>query len=336
MLPWPPCRTTRRRMNFALLAGLLAGTAPAAALQAQDAPPAIVEPEIIVRGEAELETDELRDAVGDIAMRGRDYKRPMARYQAPLCPMVIGMGETMGAKISQRIRSIALESGMEVAEEGCTANALMIVTDDTEKLIEQMRKNHPGLFNARISREIKAARNRGDGAIVWSTYMMQGPQGRGKASGTVFTNSLEGAFANAGGAAQEMRLTFSSKSHIPYSVDKTSTILVFDIDRLDGMHLHQLSDFATMRILGSPQPSIEFEEEAAMSILTLFDTEPTEAPMEMTALDRAYLRGLYAMEPNDPSTRLEHYVRRAYDLMRPALAEDRAPVPEPAAATGEP
>lgn len=336
MLSLPTARTTGRKMNVALLAGLLAGTAPAAALQAQDTPSASEQPEIIVRGEAELETDELRDAVGDIAMRGRSYEHPMARYQSPLCPAVIGMGEAMGGKVVQRIRSNALDAGMEVDEDGCTANALMIVTDDTEKLIEQMRKNHPRLFNTRILREIKAARNRNDGAIVWSTYILQGPQGRGKASGTVVSNSLEGSFANAGGAAQELRLTFPSRSHIPYSTDKTSTILVFDVDRLDRMHLDQLADFATMRILGSPQPRIEFEEDDAMSILTLFDGELEQAPMAMTALDRAYLRGLYAMEPNDPSTRLEHYVRRAYDLMRPALAANSAPVPEPASATGAP
>lgn len=299
---------------------MLASMLPFAAANAQTSPTGTDDADegaaIIVQGERELEIDELRDAVRDVAMRGRGYDRPLSRYQAPLCPLVVGMGERMGAYVSERIRSNAVAAGVEVADEGCDANAVLIVTDDQDLLIEGMRKSHPELFGIFASRAIKAAQSRGDAAIVWSRFATQGPLGRnGGASDVVVGNSLEGAFANAGGAAQERRLSRPSSFEINYSVEKVFTTLVFDVDRLNGVHLDQLSDFATLRILGTPQPSVDIEQEGALSILNLFDAEPSAAPMRMTALDMAYLKGLYAMRPNEPSSRLEHFVKLAYGEM---------------------
>jgi hypothetical protein len=68
-----------------------------------------------------------------------------------------------------------------------------------------------------------------------------------------------------------------------------------------------------MRILGQPQPTIDIEQDGAVSILNLFDVGPDAAPRQMTALDQAYLKGLYAMRPNDPATRLEYFVKLAYE-----------------------
>jgi hypothetical protein len=317
---------------------MLASMLPLAAANAQTSPVgtdnADEEPTIIVKGERELEIDELRDAVRDVAMRGRGYDRPLSRYQAPLCPVVVGMGERMGAYVSERIRTNAIAVGVDVADEGCDANAVLIVTDDQDLLIEGMRKSHPELFDIFASRAITAAQSRGDAAIVWSRFATQGPLGRdGGASGVVVGSLLEGASANAGGAARELQLTRPSSFEINYSVEKVFTTMVFDVDRLNGVHLDQLSDFATLRILGMPQPTVDIEQEGAPSILNLFDAEPSAAPMRMTTLDMAYLKGLYAMRPNEPSSRLESFVKLAYGQMNiaepcsattPCEAETRA------------
>lgn len=317
------------RMRAALvLTGLLAaGMATPALAQQADSAAEAEGPGIIVQGERELDTKELRDAIRDVAMRGRHAKQPLPRYQMPLCPRALGLPERMAAHVVARIRSNTIEAGYQVDEdtEGCTANALLIVVDDQETLIKRMRKTNPALFSARISREIKAAQRRGDGAITWSSYAMQGPNGRlGAASGTVRSNILETSFANAGGAPGELRLSTPSSFAVQYSLEKMATIMVIDVDRLDGVHLDQLADFATMRILGQPQPTIDIEQDGAVSILNLFDVGPEAAPLAMTALDRAYLKGLYAMRPNEPANRLERFVRLAYEELRPELALDEA------------
>lgn len=327
---------TRPIRGAITVVALLTAMFPFAAAHAQNISPVTEDGDedagIIVQGERELEVYELREAVRDVAMRGRSYDRPLSRYQSPLCPLVVGMGERMGAYVSERIRSNAIAAGVEVADEGCDANAVLIVTDDQDKLIEGLKKSRPELFGSPASRRIKAAQNRRDAAIVWSSFVTQGPLGRnGGVSDVVVSNSLEGAFANAGGAPQERRLTRPSTFEINYSIEKAFTTLVFDVDRLNGVHLDQLSDFATMRILGSPQPTIDIEQDGALSILNLFDAEPAAAPMRMTALDQAYLKGLYAMRPNAPSSRLEHFVKLAYEesATRAAGAGDQPRMPDP-------
>jgi hypothetical protein len=317
---------------------MLASILPLAAANAQTSPTGTDDADedatIIVQGERELEIDELRDAVRDVAMRGRDYQTPLEQYQTPLCPKVVGLGERMGAYVSDRIRSNAVAVGVEVADADCEANALVIVNDDPRLLIKKIQKSHPRLFSLANNNRIKQAQSRGDAAIVWSLDMEQGPRGRdGGATDVVLGTSLDGAFANAGRAPSERRLTRASRFDIPFSTERTFSWVVFDVDRLNGVHLDQLSDFATMRILGSPQPTIDIEQEGAVSILNLFDAGPAAAPMRMTALDMAYLKGLYAMGPNEPSTRLEAFVRVAYedvveqDCLSDCIGADPAPPP---------
>ena len=306
-----------RRHGMAMTAALLVSAIPWSAAHAQTAQADLEDANdnetIMVQGERDLETPELRRALRDVAMRGRDYLTPLAQYQTPLCPRVIGLGERMGAYVTARVRRNARDAGAEVADEDCEANAVVIVTDDPDLLIEKMRKSNPELFDPAANRRIKRAQNLGDAAIVWSRSVAQSPAGRnGGVSDVVAGNSLDGAFANAGGLPQERRLSFPSRFAVTYSIEKLFTTIVFDVDRLDGAHLDQVSDFATLRILGSPQPAINIEQDGAVSLLNLFDVGPAAAPLRMTALDRAYLKGLYAMRPNDPSTRLEHFVKLAY------------------------
>lgn len=268
---------------------------------------------IIVIGESELESDELRDALRDVAMRGRHHLRPLERYQSPLCVTVVGMGEQMGSHVAARIRANAAEAGAQVASEDCVTNALVIVVDDQARLIARLRKIQPRLFNARISRQIRAALRRNDAAIAWSSYALRGPGGISAASPVAETTGTDVLGNVAGANVRSTRTVRASAFLIDYSIDKVNTIMVFDVDRLDGVHLDQLADYATMRILGQPQPTVEIAEERASSILSLFDSEPAAAPRVMTGLDRAYLGGLYAMRPNDSSSRLEHFVRVAYE-----------------------
>ncbi len=271
---------------------------------------------IIVIGEPELETEEVRNALRDVAMRGRSYDRPLERYQQPLCVTVLGLGEAMGGKVADRVRANAVEAGLELGAQDCITNALIIVVDDQERLIERLRDLEPRMFNPRISRGIKAALRRGDAAITWAGYQIQGPAGRGGLSSVVVSSGADVVGSRGGSNIRTTRSTTPSRREIQFSIEKLSTVMVFDVDRLDGVGLHQLGDFITMRVLGQPQPSVAVEEERAASILSLFDGAPTAAPPGMTQLDRAYLKGLYAMRPNEPGNRLEHFVRRAYEDMR--------------------
>ena len=287
---------------------------------------------IIVIGEPELETREVRNALRDVAMRGRNAKQPLERYQQPLCITVLGLGEERGGTVADRVRANVVAAGMTLGGDDCVPNALIIVVDDQKRLIERLRDIEPRMFNPRSSRQIKAALRRGDAAISWSGYAIQGPAGRGGMASAVVSSGADVVGNRGGTNIRTTRVFTPSAMQIQFSVEKLSTVMVFDVDRLDGVGLHQLGDYITMRVLGQPQPSVTIEEERAASILSLFDGAPTAAPPGMTRLDRAYIKGLYAMRPNDPGSRLEHFVREAYEELRARDCADGCPEAPAAAA----
>lgn len=284
---------------------------------------------IIVEGERQVEEEEVRDAVRDIAMRGRTNLRPMTRFQAPLCLQVAGLGDRFNAQVADRIRANTKNAGFAVAEEGCEHNAVVAVVKDPEELIARLRKDQPRLFTPKTNQKIKAAQRRGDVAVGWSVSRIAGVRGRPLPENGSFAGAgVAGAATVSQNANQGVPTTNSggvSRFKIPYSLERVFSVLVFDVERMSDVHLDQLADFATIKLLADPQPVVELDEEArASTILSLFDTTPREAPQRMTQLDRAFLRGLYALRPNDPSTRLEKFVLAAYEDIRKEDCATRA------------
>ncbi|QIQ85617.1 hypothetical protein [Erythrobacter sp.] len=309
-------------MNFASRAiiaaaalGLAAGPGSAAAQEAGG--PASVnlrtegvgEP-IVVVGDLDLEEKRVREAVRDIAMRGRRIDEPLMRYQDPLCVAVLGFGEVLGERIAERIRMQARAVGAELAEPGCAPNATVVMVDRPKVLIDRFRKERPDLFSPTALRQIRAGLNRGDPAIHWFVAERR----------NLYGDEMEN-FAGVGGLGApgiagellfQRDARFASKIEIPFSIARTGSVVVFDAFKLENVHLDQVADYAVMRILGHPQPQAALGEDQPETILNLFRMDPLEASQGLTLMDLAYLRGLYAMKPNDSSTRLESFTIDAY------------------------
>lgn len=272
---------------------------------------------IIVTGKRQIEKEEARSAVRDIAMRGRTFDRPLPRYQTPLCLSVQGMGDVMGPAIERRIKANAREAGLpDNPDPDCATNALVLVTDDKAALIERLRKTQPRIFEPAAQRATRAALRRNDPAIVWSLQRQTAPDGQRLPPGVDGPKRapMTGIAYDNGG--EQVPFTFGvqpSRLSIPFSLERYLTVMVFEARDLDGVHMNQFADYATMRIMIDPQPRVRLETEKADTILTLFDGEPDEAPIGLTALDRAFMRGIYELAPNAPGSRLESFVLAALE-----------------------
>ncbi|MEM8726516.1 MAG: hypothetical protein AAGE86_13445, partial [Pseudomonadota bacterium] len=222
---------------------------------------------IVVTGERAIEREELRDAVRDIAMRGRTPDRPLSQYQAPLCLRVTGLGDLYSTQVAERIRQNTRDAGAEVATGSCEVNALVVVVKDPQALIKNLRKTQPDLFSTPVNRTIKAAENRGDVAIAWSVDRLGEARGGrlDRVGGPVGTAGLA-LYDNAGfNVPQTQSLGTTARSKIPFSIEKVYSIIVFDVERLIDVHLDQLAYFSTMRLLADPQPTVAIESERADS-----------------------------------------------------------------------
>lgn len=277
---------------------------------------------IVVTGDRELERDRVRDAVRDIAMRGRSQTDALVRYTDPLCVTAIGLGERLGAGLRRRIEAHSRLAGHPVAAAGCRTNALIVIVDEPARLIERLRGKRRDLFDPAANRRIRATLRRGYPAVTWSI------------AGTLdrYGNEMENGAAIGGlsapGAAGDLLLQRDSRAAsrlgVPFARSRTMSVIVFEAKRLHNVHLDQLADYATMRILGNPQPYARLSEEQPETILNLFRTDPLDAAPGLTLIDMAYLRGLYSVPPGQPSTRLEHFTLAAYRELAQMECDDAA------------
>lgn len=275
---------------------------------------------IVVTGQRPAKDEEVRTALRDLAMRGRTNDRPIARFQGRLCVNVFGLGDRFGREVKRRIESNANEAGLQVERRRCKANAVVVVVRNPDYLIEQIFTKRGRGVTPEARREIQAAQRRGDVAVSWSIEELAAAQGGASSVGA----DLVGAVGtvgdgNFGSGATTFNSVSISRIRPNFILSRTHAMVVFDVDRLARVHLNQLADFATMRLLTDPQPVVQLEDSALGSILTLFDVDLDDAAPHLTSLDRAYLKGLYKMRPNDPGLLLERFVLAAY---KEVLSED--------------
>lgn len=277
--------------------------------------------EIVVTGDRDLEEKRVKEAVRDMAMRGRTAARALPRFQEPVCPLVSGLGQQLGADMKARIEANTRLIGHEVGEAGCTPNVFLIVVDDPAGLIERMRKERWGLLNARVLRRIKASLAAGDPALSWSTSVLRDRRGLEAENGGVLAGLDARNSRTAGDLLFRNDNRAAMRTDLANSIDRTNAVIVFDAYRLDNVHLDQLADYATMRVLGDLQPLAQLGPDQPETILNLFAMDPLDAAPGLTLLDLAYLRGLYSMEPRDPGVRLESFVLAAYNELRDGYCE---------------
>ncbi len=265
---------------------------------------------IIVTGQRPAKDSEVRAALRELAMRGRSMDRPLARFQEQLCVSVFGLGDRFGTQVKKRIERNAREAGLAVETRLCKPNATVVVVRNPDRLVEATFKRRGRVISPEARRNVRAAQERGDVALAWSIEEITAAPGGAAA----VSSDVASAVGFGSGALGPPGFTSISASRLRpnFALSRTNAMIVFDVDRLAGVHLNQLADFATMRLLSDPQAVVDLQVGALGSILTLFDHGIDQAAPELTPLDRAYLTGLYKMRSNDPGTLLERFVLAAY------------------------
>lgn len=307
-------RFSSRVVSAALLA--LTATVSGAA-QAQDKPDAVSIrtepiPEINVVGERPLTKKAISKSVYQLA-QSNSVDAPIPRFHDPLCLTVAGLGERLNKDVSGLIEENAREATLPIGKEGCRPNAFVLIVDDPEKLIERIKKRTRRGIGPRANAQIRGAMARGDPVIGWNATRVRGRNGQGGQPLDSVPGAVGQTVFNADpdsppsfGACVPSRVTLC------HSYARVNSFVVFDVRRLENVHINQLADYATMYLIGSPRRLLDHEKLEGTSIMSLFRDGPLEAPIGLTRLDRAYLRGLYTLRPSDKSQRLVGSTRKAY------------------------
>jgi hypothetical protein len=262
-----------------IVAGLVGNAALPAIANAQTTPSpppmATTEPDIVVRGQREVSPPAARRFVQQITS---SVDGQLTRFSEPVCPRVFGFEETYNRIVADRIRAVAAEAGAEIAPQGCRSNLNVLIVNDADDAVRELRAKLPQLFVGVDDAERSRALRSGP-VHAWNTIELRNEDGQPANGGTLYVKTA----------------SIIDRSTQQAIVGST---IVIERDASMGKTLRQIADYVAMRALAGgrpPAPGV-----AADTILTLFDAHDT--PLGATRVDRSYLKGLYATRPTMTST----------------------------------
>lgn len=256
--------------------------------------------EIEVLSQREMARQVFKDNLRNLTKRLSVFDS-MPRFFQPLCLDVAGLEADQARFVADRILATAHHLGLGQPEARCRTNAVVIVVDDPERLYKMLLSKRLDLVGVlpfrdvhtrRIENELRAKR-----PVVWWSVLA--------------TANAQGATFSDLGLAIAQNTVASRTSSATYR-PKSLTVVMYDARQLGGATLGQIADHAALHILGMPRRHIEFGGIDLPSMLSLFADGPDTAPQSLTDFDRAYLKGLYGLDPGAFQSRVPRAVVAAY------------------------
>jgi hypothetical protein len=215
-------------------------------------------------------------------------EEPLARFEAPFCPGVVGLQREAAEMMVGRMRATGERLGLRMAPEGdCQANAVVGFVEDGQAFLNELREERGYIF-AEMSRDERVE--------------LMSETGPARAMLRVRARSRDGMPISRRESLGELPQTAMwmahSKIYVATRNDIISALVLFDRDEIRDFNLTQLADYATFRALVHTLPDPAAAGQA--SILTLFGDDGGR-PASLTEFDLAYLDELYSGLANLPA-----------------------------------
>ena len=254
---------------------------------------------ILVQGirEPRKEIGRFVDALTDAPFLGQ-----LSRFDWAVCPAAVGLVEAQNAKIARRLREVAKAAAIPVARPGCKPNVLLIVTGDKRGLIGQLRRKYPAYFEGVSFSEIERMMRDSSPVAAWHV------EGRLDADGIAVKRDVITGQEIIERTDAPSRLSTASRPHF------IASIVVVDTHSLAGLTATQLADYAAMRAFARTDPR-RLGTSIAPTILSVIEAPMNSSvPPTLTEWDLAFLKSLYASDPNVRASRqrgeMKQIVRR--------------------------
>jgi hypothetical protein len=207
------------------------------------------------------------------------FHEQIARWAQPLRVHVYYAPKPAADFICQRLTEIAATVGLKVVPVQSNANVAIVFTGQSSAFTRHLLKVHGGLYRDidRIGFPSKSelAPLLEDRPVRW------------------FEVRREEVAAAAGDltVSRVSRSTgYATRLEEPTTFHKDLSYVIVDADLVRGVSWQQLADYLAMVVL--TEPGLDRSTAPHESILSIFSANP-EKPQELTALDRAVLKGFY-------------------------------------------
>ena len=126
---------------------VLLGSPPQARAQAQEQATTIdqTSPTVVVTGRRTSRAKALRHMTSAVTPVV-DASRPLARFQAPVCPQVDGLTAELNRAFADRIRADARIAGLETSGTGCSPNLTVLIVPDGQAVVRELHRTRSTVF----------------------------------------------------------------------------------------------------------------------------------------------------------------------------------------------
>ena len=215
------------------------------------------------------------------------------RWTEPICPYVSGLSPEFNAFIRQRFLDIAAEVGAPKPRRGSCQrqNVLLVFAAQQQEALDGLRKKHPDIAPS-FKFSPASARSLPRVYFLMRVAVIHGSWGTGRIRN---------------GHAREIVAAFA----------------IVDPSQLEGQPIGRIADFMIERMMRTPRAQF-----ACASLPTIRDAFDPRCPAsntleEMTAYDKAFLRGLYRSDPEIAGTFSEADIQdELLRTTRPPTADD--------------
>ena len=243
------------------------------------------------------------DEVEDIVVLGRELAeavddfvdevvappsgRGPARWDRKVCVGAVNLKHEVAQPLIDRVSQVALDIGLEIGEPGCSANILILATDDGTALATALVEARPRVFRPGYS---GAARSRAaldrfvatDRPVRWWHV-------------SVPTDADTGAVAvRLPGYGPPMINTLGGRLRTEIQNDLRRAFIIVDLAQADRVSFPQLADYVAMVAFAQIDPEAQLA--GFDTVLNVF-ADPAGAA-GLTDWDRAWLTSLYDAELN--------------------------------------
>lgn len=261
---------------------------------ARQEPPSVHLEDIVVTGRP-LE-DMISDFVGEVA-EPNNY-RGLARWGDRICVGVVNLETDAAQYVADRVSTVATDLGLTAEASGCTPNLLIVAAADSGELARTLVSDHKRAFRmggTGMSRGRSALNDfvETDRPVRWWQQAMPIDSETGKRAVRI-PGECSRTCTRPEDFAPTIYLDSASRIRTQIVDRLFRTIVIVDVDTVEGVSINQLADYIAMVSLAQIDP--DADTSAYASILNVFD-DPGTADM-LTSWDEAYLSGLYSAEQN--------------------------------------
>jgi hypothetical protein len=239
--------------------------------------------------------------VSSITVNGMD--QPLARWESPICPMVVGLTRSQGEFVLTRLSQIAKDAGAALDAEHCnTTNFELVVTDKPEEVVRDWFRRGAAQVNTDkglgpLNRFIETSRP----IRIWYNVRTR-CTGTETGHGTTATSCSK--------VEQATRLRFDNGMRVRVI---SSCLVVVDSRQIKEITIGQMTDYIAM--LGLAQIRENADPGDAPTILHLFGGPDTDRPQGLSRWDQDFLNALYHTDPRSTMRLTEISLKLREDLL---------------------